>query len=70
MDYELDAQAAQDGRRRQQLLAGIAETDEVRQVHEALEQLYRTQLVAIEVAARLEQLADRQPKYTRSDDGN
>lgn len=31
----------------------MAETDEVRLVHRALEQLYRTQLVAMELADRL-----------------
>jgi hypothetical protein len=56
VDYEFDAQAAEDGCRRQGLLAALAETDEVRQVHEALEQLYRTQLVAMEAAERLDRL--------------
>ena len=45
--------AARDGARRQIALADIAETDEVRAVHRALEQLYRTQLVAMELSARL-----------------
>lgn len=53
MEYDLDAHALEDGRRRQRLLAGLAETDEVRRVHEALEQLYLTQLVAMELADRL-----------------
>lgn len=39
--------------RRQVALAALAETAEVRAVHEALEQLYRTQLVAMELADRL-----------------
>lgn len=38
----------------------MAGTEEVRQVHEALEQLYRSQLAAIKVAARLEQLRNGQ----------
>lgn len=49
----LDALTLAEGRDRQVLLAGLAETDEVRLVHQALEQLYRTQLVALELAARL-----------------
>lgn len=49
----LDALTLADGRDRQALLADLAETDEVRLVHQALEQLYRTQLVALELAARL-----------------
>lgn len=54
MTYKLDASDLQDDCRRQVLLAALAETDEVRLVHLALEQLYRTQLAAMELAARLD----------------
>lgn len=53
MQHGLDATILEDGRRRQRLLADLAETEEVRRVHETLEQLYQTQLVAMELAERL-----------------
>lgn len=42
-----------DAMRRQMLLAEIAESEEVRAMHVALEQLYKSQLVAMELAGRL-----------------
>ncbi len=55
--YKLDALDLENDRRRQVLLAALAETDEVRSVHLALEQFYRTQLVAMELAARLDRIS-------------
>jgi hypothetical protein len=55
--YKLDPRVLEDDCRRQVLLAVLAETDEVRLVHQALEQFYRTQLVAMELAARLRNVA-------------
>ena len=51
--YKLDVRTLQEDCRRQVLLAALAQTDEVRLVHEALEQLYRTQLVTMELADQL-----------------
>jgi len=53
MQLKLRADVIADGARRQVALAEIAQTEEVRAVHRALEQLYRTQLVAMELAERL-----------------
>ncbi len=57
VNYKLDALDLENDRRRQVLLAALAETDEVRSVHLALEQFYRTQLVAMELAARLDRIS-------------
>ncbi len=53
MNSGLSLDILEDGIRRQLLLAELAETEQVRLVHEALEQLYRTQLIALELSARL-----------------
>lgn len=55
--YKLDARDLENDRCRQVLLAALAENDEVRSLHLALEQFYQTQLVATELAARLNSIS-------------
>ncbi|SFP77291.1 hypothetical protein [Sphingomonas rubra] len=59
--YKLDARTLEEDCLRQVLLAALAETDEVRLVHHELEQFYRTQLVAMELAGRLDDVLRSDP---------